>query len=119
SAQATRDSIWSSATGRGGLPPLEAVIDGLFFFAWALSATPAAWRYSPQSDGRRTEMWEGSRVFLLWCISWANAFMLDKELNMTAYKGWIVTGLLVLILLGIVGLGAEIQALPYLWRATG
>jgi hypothetical protein len=39
-----------------------------------------------------------------------------KELNMTALQGWIVIGLLVLIMLGIVGLGAEIQALPYLWR---
>ena len=35
---------------------------------------------------------------------------------MTALQGWIVIGLLVLIMLGIVGLGAEIQALPYLWR---
>jgi hypothetical protein len=39
-----------------------------------------------------------------------------KELNMTALQGWIVIGLLVLIMLGIVGLGKEIQALPYLWR---
>ena len=31
-----------------------------------------------------------------------------------ALQGWIVIGLLVLILLGIVGIGAEI--LPYLWR---
>ena len=36
---------------------------------------------------------------------------------MTALQGWIVIGLLVLILLGIVGLGIEIKALPYLWRA--
>jgi len=36
---------------------------------------------------------------------------------MTALQGWIVIGLLVLILLGIVGLGAEIIALPYLWRS--
>jgi hypothetical protein len=35
---------------------------------------------------------------------------------MTALQGWIVIGLLVLIMLGIVGIGAEIQALPYLWR---
>jgi hypothetical protein len=35
---------------------------------------------------------------------------------MTALQGWIVIGLLVLIMLGIVGLGKEIQALPYLWR---
>ena len=34
-----------------------------------------------------------------------------------ALQGWIVIGLLVLILLGIVGLGVEIKALPYLWRA--
>ena len=34
-----------------------------------------------------------------------------------ALQGWIVIGLLVLILLGIVGLGAEIIALPYLWRS--
>jgi hypothetical protein len=40
----------------------------------------------------------------------------SKELNMTALQGWIVIGLLVLIMLGIVGLGAEIQDLPYLWR---
>jgi hypothetical protein len=33
-----------------------------------------------------------------------------------ALQGWIVIGLLVLILLGIVGLGAEIKVLPYLWR---
>ena len=36
---------------------------------------------------------------------------------MTALQGWIVIGLLVLIMLGIVGLGA-IQALPYLWRTS-
>ncbi len=35
---------------------------------------------------------------------------------MTALQGWIVIGLLVLIVLGIVGLGAEIKDLPYLWR---
>jgi len=35
---------------------------------------------------------------------------------MAALQGWIVIGLLVLIMLGIVGLGAEIQDLPYLWR---
>ncbi len=45
----------------------------------------------------------------------------SKELNMTgprrlALQGWIVIGLLVLILLGIVGLGAEIKFVPYLWR---
>ena len=39
-----------------------------------------------------------------------------KELNMTALQGWIVIGLLVLIMLGIVGIGAEIEALPWLWR---
>jgi hypothetical protein len=39
-----------------------------------------------------------------------------KELNMTALQGWIVIGLLVLIMLGIVGIGAEIKDLPYLWR---
>ena len=33
-----------------------------------------------------------------------------------ALQGWIVIGLLVLILLGIVGLGMEIKMLPYLWR---
>jgi hypothetical protein len=37
---------------------------------------------------------------------------------MTALQGWIVIGLLVLIMPGIVGLGAEIQDLPYLWRTT-
>ena len=31
-------------------------------------------------------------------------------------QGWIVIGLLLLILLGIVGLGAEIKFVPYLWR---
>jgi hypothetical protein len=31
-------------------------------------------------------------------------------------QGWIVIGLLVLILFGIVGVGVEIKALPYLWR---
>jgi uncharacterized BrkB/YihY/UPF0761 family membrane protein len=41
-----------------------------------------------------------------------------RELNMTASQGWIVIGLLVLIVLGIVGLGAEIKALPYLWRTS-
>ena len=35
---------------------------------------------------------------------------------MTALQGWIVIGLLVLIILGAVGIGAELQALPYLWR---
>ena len=39
-----------------------------------------------------------------------------KELNITALQGWIVIGLLVLIMLGIVGIGAEIKDLPYLWR---
>ena len=38
------------------------------------------------------------------------------ELKMTALQGWIVIGLLVLIMLGIVGIGAEIEALPWLWR---
>jgi hypothetical protein len=33
-----------------------------------------------------------------------------------ALQGWIVIGLPVLILLRIVGLGAEINFLPYLWR---
>ena len=33
-----------------------------------------------------------------------------------ALQGWIVIGLLVLILLGIVGIGAELKILPYLWR---
>jgi len=33
-----------------------------------------------------------------------------------ALQGWIVIGLLVLILLGIVGIGVEMKALPYLWR---
>jgi hypothetical protein len=37
---------------------------------------------------------------------------------MTALQGWIVIGLLVLIVLGIVGLGAELQVLPYLWRTS-
>jgi hypothetical protein len=31
---------------------------------------------------------------------------------MTALQGWIVIGLLLLIMLGIVGLGAEIKELP-------
>ncbi|MGC1234485.1 MAG: hypothetical protein WA838_07440 [Xanthobacteraceae bacterium] len=35
---------------------------------------------------------------------------------MTALQGWIVIGLLVLIVLGIVGIGAEIEGLPWLWR---
>ncbi len=35
---------------------------------------------------------------------------------MTALQGWIVIGLLVLIVLGIVGLGVEIKDLPYVWR---
>jgi hypothetical protein len=35
---------------------------------------------------------------------------------MTALQGWIVIGLLVLIMLGIVGIGVEIKDLPYLWR---
>ena len=37
---------------------------------------------------------------------------------MTALQGWIVIGLLVLIVAGIVGLAAELQALPYLRRAS-
>jgi hypothetical protein len=37
---------------------------------------------------------------------------------MTALQGWIVIGLLVLIVLGIVGIGAELKALPYIWRAA-
>ncbi len=35
---------------------------------------------------------------------------------MTALQGWIVIGLLVLIMLAIVGIGAEIEGLPWLWR---
>ena len=35
---------------------------------------------------------------------------------MTALQGWIVIGLLVLIVLGIVGIGAEIEGLLWLWR---
>ena len=35
---------------------------------------------------------------------------------MTALQSWIVIGLLVLIVLGIVGIGAEIEALPWVWR---
>ena len=35
-----------------------------------------------------------------------------RKLNMTALQGWIVIGLLVLIMLGIVGIVAELQALP-------
>jgi hypothetical protein len=35
---------------------------------------------------------------------------------MTALQGWIVISLLVLIMLGIVGMGAEIEGLPWLWR---
>jgi hypothetical protein len=51
---------------------------------------------------------------------WGSAVNL-RELKMTgprrlALQGWIVIGLLVLILLGIVGLGVEIKVLPYLWR---
>jgi len=37
---------------------------------------------------------------------------------MTALQGWIVIGLLVLITLGIVGIGAELKALAYLWRTS-
>jgi hypothetical protein len=44
--------------------------------------------------------------------------LIRRELSMTALQGWILIGLLVLITLGIVGLGAEIQALPYLWRTS-
>jgi len=35
---------------------------------------------------------------------------------MTALQGWIVIVLLVLIMLGIVGIGAAIEGLPWLWR---
>jgi hypothetical protein len=37
---------------------------------------------------------------------------------MTPLQGWIEIGLLVLIMLGIVGLGAEIKALPFLWPTS-
>ncbi len=40
----------------------------------------------------------------------------DGAETMTALQGWIVIGLLVLITLGIIGLGAEIEYLPYVWR---
>ena len=46
---------------------------------------------------------------------WASTIN-SKELNMTALQGWIVIGLLVLIMLGIVGIGAEIEYLPSVWR---
>ena len=42
----------------------------------------------------------------------------EGSLNMTALQGWIVIGLLVLITLGIVGIAAELEALPYLWRTS-
>jgi hypothetical protein len=35
---------------------------------------------------------------------------------MTVLQGWIVIGLLVLIMVGIVGLGLEIEYLPFVWR---
>ena len=37
---------------------------------------------------------------------------------MTALQGWIVIGLLVIITLGIIGIGVELEALPYLWRTS-
>jgi hypothetical protein len=37
---------------------------------------------------------------------------------MTALQGWILIGLLVLVVLGIVGIGAELQNLPDLWRTS-
>ena len=40
----------------------------------------------------------------------------SKELNMTSLQGWIVIGLLVLIVLGIIGIGAEMEGLPWIWR---
>jgi hypothetical protein len=43
---------------------------------------------------------------------------IQRELNMTALQGWIVIGLLVLITLGMVGIGAELKDLPYLWRTS-
>jgi hypothetical protein len=54
--------------------------------------------------------------YYFWCQF--SAPSIRRELNMTALQGWIVIGLLVLIMLGVVGLGAEIKALPYLWRAS-
>lgn len=35
---------------------------------------------------------------------------------MTTIQGWIVIGLLVLIVLGAVELGAELKDLPYVWQ---
>ena len=40
----------------------------------------------------------------------------EEAQRMTTLQGWIVIGLLVLIVLGIIGIGAEIEGLPWLWR---
>jgi hypothetical protein len=40
----------------------------------------------------------------------------EEAQRMTTLQGWIVIGLLVLIVLGIIGIGAELEALPYVWR---
>ena len=37
---------------------------------------------------------------------------------MTRLQGWIVIALLVLIILGMIGIGVELQALQYLWRTS-
>jgi len=50
---------------------------------------------------------------------WASAIFKgsrDDCLSPNCATGWIVIGLVVLILRGMVGLGAEINFLPYLWR---
>ena len=61
------------------------------------------------------------KVYWITCLAPLGQAINSKELNMTgprrlALQGWIVIGLLVLILLGIVGLGVEIKVVPYLWR---
>ena len=50
------------------------------------------------------------------CVELHPTSIRDGAKTMTALQGWIVIGLLVLILLGIIGLGAEIEYLPYVWR---
>ena len=85
------------------LPPTLPLIDVV-----VLAVRGTSWALASRSIGSLAEH------------LWASVIN-SKELNVTgprrlALQGWIVIGLLVLILLGIVGIGLEMKFLPYLWR---
>jgi hypothetical protein len=80
-------------------------------------------RLGDQGQKSRHGVWSGrpaytAHSFVFNDVPIGPAPPIRRELNMTALQGWIVIGLLVLVVLGIVGLGAEMKTLPYLWRTS-